>query len=131
MHKSIKSLIIISSLIVLYGCPAVWFAAGGVSTLGGYKYMEGRVAKEYPLAYEKAWKATNNALVKLNMNISSSKNDGSRGSIDALRKDGKKIAVKLKSRGNGVTNITVKVGTFTDREEAEKIHSKIRASAGI
>lgn len=131
MHKFTRPLIIISSLLVLYGCPAAWFAAGGVSTLGGYKYMEGRVAKEYPLAYEKAWKAANRALAKLRINIVSSKNDGSRGKIDALREDGKKVAVKLKSSGNGVTNIAVKVGTFTDREEAEKIHRKIRAAAGI
>jgi hypothetical protein len=99
--------------------------------IGTYKYIEGRVEREYPLAYGKAWDATNSALANLQISVSHSIDEGAMGKIDAVRRDGKRISVKLTDRGQGVTTISIRVGMIGDDGEAERIHDKIASVAGI
>jgi len=131
MLKIKRLFIILLSLTVLYGCAAAWFAAGGVTTLGTYKYVEGRVTGEYPLSFEEAWDVTSRALADLKINISESVKKTEKGRIDAVRKDGQKVAVTLKSKGEQVTSITIRVGTLGDKDEAEKVHKSIASIAGV
>ena len=131
MFKISKLFILLSSFFILNACAAAWFAAGGVATLGGYKYMEGHVAVEYPLAYDEAWDATNKALENLKISISSSMSEGNNGKIEALQKDGIKIVATLEDNGRGITTISIRVGTLGNKSEAEKIHNEIVSVAGI
>jgi hypothetical protein len=131
--KRIKKLIVVMcTAFFLYGCPAVAIlgigAAGGI---GGYKYYEGRLAREYPLSYARAWRAVNTALTNLQISISSSMDDKVKGTIDAVRRDGKKVTVTLKDRGQGVTSIAVRVGLLGDRYAAQRIHEEIASVSGI
>ncbi len=120
-----KILILLCSLSVLYGCAAAWFTVGGVATLGGYRWVEGRLSRDYPIAYSKAWDVANRALMNLDISISNSLDEGRKGRIEAVRRDGKKITLILKDKGMGITNIIVVVGLFSDRESAEKVHDEI------
>ncbi len=131
MFKISKLFILLSSFFILNACAAAWFAAGGVATLGGYKYMEGHMAVEYPLVYDKAWDATNEAFENLKISISSSMSKGNKGKIEALQKDGIKIVATLEDNGRGVTIIKIRVGTLGNKSEAEKIHNEIVSVAGI
>jgi hypothetical protein len=118
--KRIKNLIIlICSISFLYGCALAWIGVGAGVGIGAYKYIEGRLEREYPLSYSRAWDATNSALQNL------------KGTIDAVRKDGKKVVVSLKDRGQGVTTISVRVGMFGDRSSAEKVHDEIASVSGV
>ncbi len=89
------------------------------------------MAREYPLAYARAWDATNTALANLKISISNSIDEGGEGSIEAVRRDGAKVAIKLEDKGLGVTTIEVRVGMFGDRLDAEKIHDEIASVSGI
>ncbi len=130
--KKVKKLILLTTaLLFLYGCAAAWFAAGGLAALGGYKYIEGNLSRDYPLAYARAWDATNSALANLQISISKSMDEGAKGEIKAVRKDGKKVVVTLKDKGQGVTSITVRVGIFGDRSKSERIHDEIASVSGI
>ena len=120
-----KMVILICSLSMLYGCAAAWFVGGGVATLGGYRWVEGRLSRDYPLEYSIAWDVANRALANLEISISNSMDEGNKGRIEAVRKDGKKITVILKDMGLKITNIIVVVGLFSDRESAEKVHDEI------
>jgi len=120
-----KMVILICSLSVLYGCAAAWFVGGGVAALGGYRWVEGRLSRDYPIAYSTAWDVANSALANLEISISNSMDEGNKGRIEAVRKDGKKITLILKDKGLGITNIVVVVGLFSDRESAEKVHDEI------
>jgi hypothetical protein len=120
-----KMVILICSLSVLYGCAAAWFVGGGVAALGGYRWIEGRLSRDYPIAYSTAWDVSNSALANLEISISNSMDEGNKGRIEAVRKDGKKITLILKDKGLGITNIVVVVGLFSDRESAEKVHDEI------
>ncbi len=128
MHKIRNLVVLLSSLIVFYGCAAAWFAAGGIATLGGYKYIEGQLTREYPVEFNEAWNATNSALEHLRISISNSMKDGGTGEIEAIRKDGIKTIISLQYNGVGVTTISVRVGTIGNREEAEHIHKEIASA---
>jgi len=120
-----KMVILLCSLSVLYGCAAAWFVGGGIATLGGYRWVEGRLSRDYPIAYSTAWDVANRALINLDISISNSMDEGNKGRIEAVRRDGKKITLILKDKGMGITNIIVVVGLFSDRESAEKVHDEI------
>jgi hypothetical protein len=130
--KRIKNLIIlICSISFLYGCALAWIGVGAGVGIGAYKYIEGRLEREYPLSYSRAWDATNSALQNLQISISNSTEGKTKGTIDAVRKDGKKVVVSLKDRGQGVTTISVRVGMFGDRSSAEKVHDEIASVSGV
>ena len=131
MEKIKKAAVLISLLFFLSGCAAVLLGVGAGVGIGTYQYIEGRLVREYPLAYGRAWDATNSALANLQISVSNSIDEGVRGKIDAVRRDGKKISVRLKDRGQGVTTISVRVGMLGDREEAKRIHDEIASVSGI
>ena len=120
-----KMVVLLCSLSVLYGCAAAWFVGGGIAALGGYRWVEGRLSRDYPIAYSTAWDIANRALINLDISISNSMDEGNKGRIEAVRRDGKKITLILKDKGLGITNIIVVVGLFSDRESAEKVHDEI------
>jgi hypothetical protein len=130
--KRLKNIIIlICSLSFLYGCVLAWIGVGAGVGIGAYKYIEGRLEREYPLSYSRAWDATNSALENLQISISNSTDEKTKGTIDAVRKDGKKVLVSLKDRGQDVTIISVRVGTFGDKSSAEQVHDEIASVSGI
>jgi len=83
------------------------------------------LSRDYPLAYADALDVANKALENLGISISNSIDEGGKGRIEAVNKDGKKITLILKDQGIGVTRIVVVVGLFSDREEAERVHDEI------
>jgi len=130
--KKIKSIIVLLAMVFsLSGCVAAWLAVGAGAGIGTYKYIEGSLSREYPLAYSRAWDATNSALANQQISISNSMDEGVKGDIDAVRKDGTKVVVKLEDRGQSVTTISVRVGMLGNRSDAEKIHDEIASVAGI
>lgn len=130
--KRLKNIIIlICSLSFLYGCALAWVGIGAGVGIGTYKFVEGRLEREYPLSYPRAWDATNSALQNLQISISNSTDNKTKGTIDAVRKDGKRVLVSLKDRGQGVTTISVRVGMLGDRSIAEKVHDEIASVSGI
>jgi hypothetical protein len=130
--KKLKQLIVLlSALFVLSGCAAVWLGVGAGVGIGTYKYVEGRLSREYPLAFSRAWDATNSALANLQISTSNSMDEGVKGEIEAVRRDGTKVAISLKDMGQNVTSISVRVGILGDRGLAERIHDEIASVSGI
>ncbi len=131
MKKPIRLAILLCALFFLYGCAAAWFSLGAGTGIGTYKYIEGNLQRNYPLAYTKAWDATNTALANLKLSVSNSMNEGTVGVIEAVRSDGMKVVIKLKDKGQNVTSIGIRVGFFGNSKDAERIHDEIAAVAGI
>jgi hypothetical protein len=124
-RQLMKCILLLCSLSIVYGCAAAWFTGGGLAALGGYRWVEGRLSRDYPIAYADAWDVANKALENLGISISNSIDEGGKGRIEAVNKDGKKITLILKDQGIGVTRIVVVVGLFSDREVAERVHDEI------
>jgi hypothetical protein len=131
MKKIAGLLVLLLSLTMLWGCELLLIGVGAGVGIGTYKFIEGKLERQYPLEYQKAWDATNTALANLQISISGSLNEGVKGEIEAVRKDGTKIFISLKDMGQKVTSIGVRTGTFGDRSDSERIHNEIASVAGI
>ncbi|MBI5664324.1 MAG: DUF3568 family protein [Nitrospirae bacterium] len=132
MNKLKKVAILISVFLFLYGCASALLVGAGAGVgVASYMYVDGRLAVEYPLEYDRAWNSTRSALENLQISISNSTNETGVGTFNAVRKDGQKVAVKLAKKGDGVTVIAIRVGIFGNRDEAQKLHNEIIAVAGI
>jgi hypothetical protein len=130
--RKIKSLIVLLAMVFsLSGCVAAWLAVGAGAGIGTYKFIEGELTREYPLQYARAWDATNSALANHQISITNSMDEGVKGKIEAVRRDGTKVVLKLTDRGQGVTSISIRVGMLGDRSESEIIHDEIASVSGI
>lgn len=128
-----KTAILMGTIFLLYGCVAEVLLLGIGAGLGtaSYMYVDGLLAIEYPLEYDKAWAAANKALENFQISITDSVNEKGVGKIEAVRKDGKRVVVKLRQKDDAVTTIAIRIGTFGDQLEAQKVHDEITSIAGI
>jgi len=131
MKKRTRLMLLLSSLIFFYGCAAVLLGVGAGVGIGAYRYVEGNLSREYPVPYTKAWDAANTTLANLKIGITNSFNSGVKGTIEAVQKDGAKVVLNLRDKGQKVTSISVRVGIFGDRKAAERIHDAIASEAGF
>lgn len=131
MKYAVRLLVLLLSLTFLWGCALAWIGVGAGAGVGGMKYVEGKVVKQYPLEFERAWDATNTALANLGISITGILNEEVTGDIEGVRRDGVKVYISVKDMGQKVTSIAIRVGTFGDRETAKKIHDEIAAVAGL
>lgn len=132
MKRVAGLLVLLFSLTVLWGCELLLIGGIGAGLgVGTYKFIEGKLERQYPLEHQKAWDATNTALANLQISVSGSLNEGIKGEIEAVRKDGTRVQISLKDMGQKVTSIGIRVGTFGDRSESERIHNEIASAAGI
>lgn len=131
MKRIARLLVLLLSLTFLWGCALAWVGVGAGAGIGGLKYVEGRLERQYPVEFARAWDATNAALANLQISVTGSLNEDVKGEIEAIRKDGVKVSISLKDMGQRVTSVSIRVGTFGDRDEAKKIHDEIASMAGI
>ena len=130
--KVIKRLLALLSMVFfLSGCAAVLLGVGAGVGIGTYKFIEGNLIRDYPLAYDRAWDATNTALENLRISVTDSINEGAEGKIESIRKDGKKVVIVIKDKGQGVSNIAIRIGTFGDEQGSTRIHEEIVSVSGI
>ena len=131
MKKRTRLMLLLSSLIFMYGCAAVLLGVGAGVGAGAYRYMEGNLVREYPVSYTKAWDAANTTLANLKIGVTNSLNNGAKGTLEAVQKDGAKVVLNLTDKGQNVTSISVRVGILGDRKAAERIHNAIASEAGL
>jgi len=131
MNRVRRLLALLSMFFFLSGCAAVLLGVGAGVGIGTYKFIEGNLIRDYPLTYARAWDATNAALENLRISITDSINEGAEGKIESVRKDGKKVTIVIKDKGQGVSSIEIRIGTFGDEQGSVKIHDEIASISGI
>ena len=131
MKKIARLIALLLSLTFLWSCEVALIGIGAGLGAGTYRYIEGSVEKDYPISYNTAWDTANTSLANLYWSVSSSVNEGTNGQIEAVKKDGTKAVIKLKDKGQDVTTISIRVGFFGDRKDAERIHEEIGKEAEL
>jgi hypothetical protein len=131
MPKNIHIVLLLSLLIFISGCALAWFGLGAGIGVGTYRYVDGALERDYAISYDEAWEATNTALANKYISVMDSMNEGHRGKINAIRKDGTKITIKLRDKLDNVTSIKIRVGFLGSGRDAEKIHEEISSVAGL
>ena len=115
----------------LWGCELAILGIGAGVGAGTYRYVEGSLERLYPVSYSSAWDITNTALANLYISVTNSINEGLKGTIEGMQKDGTRITIKLTDKGQEVTNISIRVGFWGSRKDAERIHEEIKTVAGL
>jgi len=131
MKKPARFIVLLTALLFSYGCAAGLLVVGAGVGAGAYKYLEGSLGRDYPVEYSQAWESINTALENLQISLTSSSNQGTKGRIDGVTQDGKKVAVKITDMGQGVSYISVRVGMLGNRDAAVRIHEEIALLEGI
>lgn len=126
-----RLVLFIMVLSLLSSCAPAWIGLGAGAGIGAYKYIEGNLERDYPVEYARAWNITNEALANMQISITSSMKGGTEGTIEAVRRDGKTVVVKLKDKGYKITSIGIKIGFFGDRVGSSRIHDEIARIAGF
>jgi len=118
-------------LIGLSACSRKWVvigAAAAAAGTGAYYYVKGDLKRNYEAPMDKTWDATVKALEALQINVESKQNDALTGVINGKLADGKGYTVNVKRLAENLTEVSIRIGTFGDRERAEAIHDKILSS---
>lgn len=131
MRKMVRLGVLLLSLTFLWGCELALLGVGAGLGVGTVSHIQARVSKDYPLTYKKAWEATNTALNHLSITVTNKFDEGVKGQIEAVRKDGTQVVIDFQDRGQGVTTIGVRAGAFSGRNDAERIHEEIVTVAGL
>jgi hypothetical protein len=116
---------------VLVGCSgcvaaSVGAAAGAGAGVGTYSYIKGELEATYSVPIEEIWPHSVAALEALHLHIDTKQMDSLGGRIEARRADGTPVKVRLKPIGQRSTEIGIRIGTFGNREQSERIHNTIQ-----
>lgn len=123
MNKKMKqaglALCCLALIFTTVGCvPLVIGAAAGV---GGYAWVNGELAKDYPVSTEKLYRAALRGVKSLNLIIVSEKSDRLSGKINAKFADGKTVDVNVEAVTERAAKLKVRVGIFGDKTKSEMV----------
>ncbi len=122
------TLILGLSLLVNSGCPAllVGVAAGGAAGVGAVKYVGGELRSTEEVSLNRAWKATQKAILDLEFTITSKEKDVFDAQLIASGAADKRIKVRLKKQSETLTEIRMRIGVFGDESLSRHILEKIK-----
>jgi hypothetical protein len=107
---------------LLSGCLAV-AAAGGATA--GVLYVKGAYQKTYPVAVEQAYNASLAMLDADKTPVYSKEVGNTIGAIEATLSDGKKLKMSFKATGASTTEVTIRIGTFGDKDRSNYFFSQL------
>ncbi len=131
MIRTLRLTLLLSAMIFFYGCALAWLGVGAGLGVGAYKYIQGSVERDYPLEFGSAWEVTNTALANRYISVTNSVNEGLKGKIEALQRNGKIVIINLRYLKEDTTTVNIRVGFFGSYEEAEIIHEEIKSVAEL
>jgi hypothetical protein len=126
MKRDLYSLYILSLLMFCSGCVAAPVGTGAGVGVETYSKMNRELTATYHEPLKEIWPKTLSAVKKLQLTFRKKEIDALGGTIEARRSDSTLIKIRLTPVGNDDTSISVRVGTWGDREKSELIHKAIR-----
>ena len=120
------AMVLVLGLIVTMqsGCLAV--AAAGAAA-GTVMYTQGDLSADVSATADHVVDATKMAMDDLKLPILSSVSTGLEGSVEARVGSDNKATVKIKSKGEKVSHINIRIGTFGDESMSRQILDRIKA----
>jgi len=110
-------------LIVCSGCGAV--IVGGLSAAGTYVYLDGQSEATYDASLSRAYKASLRACKDLGIPVTTQTMDGASAKVEG-KLSGDTVILSLKLVGDGLTQITVRVGLLGNENQSRRIHNAIK-----
>ncbi|MGE3536550.1 MAG: DUF3568 family protein [Candidatus Tectimicrobiota bacterium] len=130
MRQTAYGLVCLALLLGSSGCYTTTIGGGTSFTAGTYSYITRELEVIYGIPMADVWPRALSAVESLQLHIDRQYLDGLGGDIEARRADGTPVYVSLKPSGSHSTSIRVRVGTFGDRIQSERIQRTIRQQLG-
>lgn len=120
------SLSLLSLLVFCSSCVAAPVVNGAGAGVGTYSYMNRALTATYNEPLKEIWPKILSAVKKLQLTFRKKEIDALGGTIEARRFDGTLVKIQLTPVGNRDTSVSVRVGTWGNREKSELVHNAIR-----
>ena len=120
MSSHTTKLVVLAAVLVLApavatGCLAV--AVGGAA-VGTVAWVEGALVESVPAAPDKVVAATEKAFASLKLTLISKTASGLEGKVIGRTSDDKSVTVTVKSKGEKVSEVNIRFGTFGDEAKS-------------
>ena len=119
------------AMLALCGCPLLLVGGGAVAGGGAAVYYRGRLRETLNAPLPQARKAAAGALEDLELPVLVDKADSLTGRLESRYADGKDVRIDLKAVVDTHTEVTIRVGTFGDKERAVAILHKMKNRLGL
>jgi hypothetical protein len=113
------------------GCTKIAVGGSPNATVGTYSYITRELEVIYGAPLADVWPRALAAVDSLQLHIDWQRVDGLGGEIEARRLDNTMVRVYLKPIGEQGTSVSVRVGTWGDREMSERVQRAIRQQIAI
>ncbi len=123
MTTRILGVLLMLSLVVSVG--GCWFLVGAGAATGGVLYVKGAAQKSYPVNVEKAYNAVLAVLAEDKIAPYKKEVAPTVASVEATLADGKEIKWSLKASGADTTEVTLRIGTFGDKDRSNYFFQKL------
>lgn len=131
-QRRLKLAAVLVAMAMTAGCVAsLLMGVGGLAALGGYKWVEGTMEKDYPRPMKETFDATMDAARKLNLKITSEQYTPSESKILASTPDGTDVKVGLIARPNEITTVKIRFGMMGNKDWSGYYHRQIMKSLRI
>ncbi len=114
----------------LSGCIAVAVVGGAAAGAGVVYWIEGALRTTLGHPIRQVHDATVEALKNIGVGIVADKTESFNGEIESALRGGSNVRINLKAVSSTVTEITIRVGTFGDRDQSEMVLHAIEARLG-
>ena len=131
MRQYLYVLLGMSLLVSSSGCVSTAVGGGPSVAAGTYSYLSRNLEVIYGVPLADVWPRALAAIESLQLHIDRQRVDGLGGEIQARRPNGTRVRVCLKPVGDHSTSVSVRVGTWGDREMSERVQRTIRQQIGI
>lgn len=122
----------ICGLLLVAGCvETALIGVGAGAALGGYKWWEGNLTRDYPRPLPEMWQASLNALNHFKMKVVDKKYSPLTAMIHAVQADGTEVKVSLEAQPNRITTVGVRFGLMGNRDASEMFHNQLAREVGL
>lgn len=125
--------ILLLGIVGLSGCLIAVIGAGVVLGAGIYSYTSNEYTQEYNAHIDRVFDAAMATVRELQFKVERHSKDALEGQIEAKRADNTPVRITVKSLGQSVTKLIIRVGDFAgeaNKQAAETIRDKINQKVG-
>ncbi len=124
--------ILLAALLLAAGClETTLMGVGGMAAVGGYKWIEGTMERDYPRPMPEVWKATLEACKDLRLQIKVQKYNPVESHIEAVSPPNTNVKIQLISRPNQITTVKFRYGLTGDKDASAYFNRRLEVHLGL
>ncbi|MGA7579225.1 MAG: DUF3568 family protein [Desulfobaccales bacterium] len=124
--------ILLAALLLTAGClETTLMGIGGMAAVGGYKWVEGTMERDYPRPMPEVWKATLEACKDLRLQIKKQEYNPVESHIEAVSPPNTNVKIQLIARPNQITTVKFRYGLTGDKDASAYFNRRLAVHLGL